>query len=395
VTVDVAPALNSEIQLKVAGDAVLYPLEQSAIVPKLTAPVRKFYVERGAHVRAGQLLAELEDRDLTSAVAESHAAAVQADATYETTARASVPQEAQKAELDMKTAKDAMDAQQTLYDRRQELLKEGALSQKDVSDAFVGLSQARSAYEVARKHHEDLQSFARDQEIKAAAAQRDTARAHEGSAQTQLGYARITSPIDGVVTDRPVFAGETPQPGAPLITIMNVSQIIAKTHLSPQDAAILKVGNPANLIIPGQAPVAGKVTQISPALDPTSTTVEVWIQAANPDGRLRPGASMRIEAIAKTVPNALVIPYSAIITGVAGTTSVIVVDADNKPHQKIVTLGIRDGANVEVVSGLQSGDRVVTVGSFELAKLDEDVFHKTKVKIAPPKEEPDPADEEK
>src|SRR5262249_18403966 len=189
-----------------------------------------------------------------------------------------------------------------------------------------------------------LQSFARDQEIKAAAAQRDTAKAHEESVQTQLNYAKITSPINGTVTDRPVFVGETPQPGTPLITIMNLSQIIAKTHLSPQDAAILKVGDPANLIVPGQAPVAGKVSQISPPLDASSTTVEVWIQAANPDGRLKPGASMRVEAIAKTVPNANVIPYSAVITGVTGNTSVIVVDSDNKPHQKLVTLGIRDGA---------------------------------------------------
>src|SRR3954469_5554389 len=89
VTVDVAPVLNSEIQLKVAGDAVLYPIQQAAIVSKITSPVKKFYVERGAHVKAGQLLAELENSDLTSAAMESQASASQAEATYETTARAS------------------------------------------------------------------------------------------------------------------------------------------------------------------------------------------------------------------------------------------------------------------------------------------------------------------
>jgi multidrug efflux pump subunit AcrA (membrane-fusion protein) len=389
VTVDVAPVLNSEIQLKVSGDAVLYPYKQAAIVPKITVPVKKFYVERGAHVREGQLLAELEDRDLAGALAESRAAATQADATYETTARASVPQEVQKAELDMRTARDGMDAQQKVFDSRQELFRQGAISQKDVNDSAVVLAQARSQYEIAKKHVDDLQSFAKDQEIKAAAAQRDVAKAHEQSAQVQLSYTKITSPIDGVVTDRPIFAGEMPQSGSPLITVMDISQIIAKTHLSPQDAAILKVGDAANLIIAGAAPIAGKVTQISPALDPTSTTVEVWIQAANPNGRLKPGSSMRVEAIAKTVPGALVIPYSAVLTGATGNTSVIVVDSENKPHKKSVTLGIRDGANVQVVEGLDSGERVVTAGAFELAKLDPDVFEKTKVKIAPPKEEPD------
>ena len=62
VTVDVAPVLSSPIQLKVGADAVLYPLQQAAITPKVSAPVKKFYVERGAAVRAGQLLAELENQ---------------------------------------------------------------------------------------------------------------------------------------------------------------------------------------------------------------------------------------------------------------------------------------------------------------------------------------------
>ena len=61
VTVDVAPVLSSAIQLKVKADAVLYPLQQAAIVPKITAPIKKFYVEKGSTVRAGQLLAELEN----------------------------------------------------------------------------------------------------------------------------------------------------------------------------------------------------------------------------------------------------------------------------------------------------------------------------------------------
>src|SRR5690349_5872951 len=74
VTVDVAPVLNSEIQLKFTADAVLYPVQQAAIVPKITAPVKKFYVERGAHVKAGQLLGELENQDLAGALAESKAA---------------------------------------------------------------------------------------------------------------------------------------------------------------------------------------------------------------------------------------------------------------------------------------------------------------------------------
>src|SRR5262245_30568179 len=89
VTVDVAPVLSSAISLKVTADAILYPLQQAAIVPKISAPVKRLYVDRGSRVRAGQLLAELENRDLSSAVAESQAAYEQAEANYQATVRGS------------------------------------------------------------------------------------------------------------------------------------------------------------------------------------------------------------------------------------------------------------------------------------------------------------------
>src|SRR5437667_12029318 len=96
VTVDVAPVLSSQISLKVTADALLYPLQQAAIVPKISAPVKKFYVERGSRVREGQLLAELENRDLAGAVTENQANYDQAEANYQTVSKATVPEEAQK-----------------------------------------------------------------------------------------------------------------------------------------------------------------------------------------------------------------------------------------------------------------------------------------------------------
>ena len=390
VTVDVAPVLSTSISLKVTSDALLYPLQQASIIPKISAPVKKFYVDRGARVRAGQLLAELENRDLTAAVAETQAAYEQAEANYQTVLRATGPEEAQKSEIDVRTAKEVMDQQQKLYESRQALYKEGAISQKDVNDAQVTLAQARNQHEIAQKHLETVQSVSREQTLKGAAAQRDAAKARFENAEAQLSYSRIISPIDGVVTDRPIFAGEMASNGAPMITLMDVSQVIARAHVSQDDAKYLKVGDAANLVLPdASALIPGKVSVISPALDPANTTVEVWVQAANPNGRLKPGTSMRAEMIAQTVPSALVIPQAAVLTSSSGNTSVMVVDSENKPRRKPVTLGIRDGGNVQVSEGLASGERVVTIGAFELAKLDEEVFAKTKVQIQPPKEEED------
>ena len=100
-------------------EALLYPRQQAAIAAKITAPIKKFYVDKGAAVRAGQLLVELENGDIASALKESQAAQAQAEATFETMARATVPEEIQKTELDVQAAKAALDAQQTIYDSRQ------------------------------------------------------------------------------------------------------------------------------------------------------------------------------------------------------------------------------------------------------------------------------------
>jgi RND family efflux transporter MFP subunit len=296
----------------------------------------------------------------------------------------------QKAELDVRAAKDALDAQQAIYDSRRRLLQEGAIAQKDVNDAQVAFSQARAQAETARKRLDDLRSFVTEQTLKAAAAQRDAARGRNESAQAQFAYTRLVSPIDGVVTDLPFYPGETAPAGAAVVTVMDVSRVIARAHVSQTDALELAVGNDARIIGLNGVPIPAKITQISPALDASNTTVEVWVEAENKDGALRPGASMKVEIVAKTVPNALVIPQQAVMTSPQGSTFSILIDKENKPHLRKIAVGIRDAGKAQVTDGLTSGDRVATTGAYELFKLDAEVLEKTKVQIAPTKEVEEP-----
>lgn len=390
VTVDVAPVLLKTIQRTIRADGLLYPRQQAAIVPKISAPIKRWDVQRGARVRAGQLLLELENQDLAGAATESRAALTQAEATFETTSKATVPEELQKAELDAKAAEDAVNAQQALFDNRQRLYREGAIAQKDVNDAQVAFSQARAQSETARKRLDDLRAFANEQTLRAAAAQRDAARGRNESAQAQYSYSRITSPIDGVVTDLPFYPGETGPAGAAVVTVMDVSRVTARTHVSQSDAKQIAVGNAATLVGDNGVPIAAKVTHVSPALDAGNTTVEIWVEADNKDGKLRPGSSLRVEIVARTVPNALVIPLAAVLTSPQGTTYAVLIDKDNKPHLRKIAVGIRDAGKAQITDGLGSGDRVAITGAYELFKLDTEVLEKTKVQIAPAKEEEEP-----
>src|SRR4051812_49490519 len=112
--VRVAPAIKGSIRLIVNADAVLFPRDQANIVPKVTAPIRRFLVNRGDHVKQGQLLAELENRDLVGAAQESRGQYVQAESNYRSTANAGVPEQVTKAESDLAAARESIDAAKKL-----------------------------------------------------------------------------------------------------------------------------------------------------------------------------------------------------------------------------------------------------------------------------------------
>ncbi len=370
VTVQVDAAEKGPIQRKVVTDAVLYPRDQAAIVPKVVSSIKKWNVDKGSHVKAGQLLGELENQDLTGAAMKSQGGYAQAEVTYQ--------MQVQKSGQDLKFAKQSLDSAQKFYDGRAALYKEGAVSAKDLDDASVALSQAKNTYDLVQKQYD----------LKVAEGAKDAAKGDTENANAMLSYTKITSPIDGVVTDRPYYPGETPATGTPVITVMDLSQIVARSHVAQLEAATLKVGDPATITVPGLgAPVKGKVTLVSPAVDPSSTTVEVWVQAPNPKGSLRPGTSVRVSMVAQTVLQAVVIPQAALLTSPDGVNTVIVLDSDNAPSKKKVKVGIRDAEakTVQVTDGLQGGERVVTVGAFELANEDDPVLAKTKIQVQAPK----------
>lgn len=369
VSVQVDAAEVGKIEHKVIAEAVLFPRDQAAIVPKITAPVKKFFVQRGASVHAGQVLAELEDQDLRGALTENRGGYEQAQATYDA--------QVQKAQQDLRLAKESLDAAQSVYNSRQQLFKQGAASGKDVDDAQVALTQARNNYETAEKQLD----------VRVAQGQLTAAKGKSQSAAAQLSYAKITSPISGIVTDQPIYAGEIAPSGTPLITVMDLSQVVAHAHVSQEDARLLKNGDAATISETAGEEIPGKVVFVGSALDTVNTTVEVWVQAANPKKELKPGETVHVAMVVKTVPKAVVVPAASLLTSPSGDKSVMVLDPDNHPTRQKVTVGIRDGDHVQVLEGLRGGERVVTVGAFELDKLDPPILAKTKIQVQAPKME--------
>ena len=384
--VQVETAVLGAIDHVVTADAVFSPINQANVTPKISAPVKRMLVNRGDHVRAGQVIAELEDRDLAAAVEEAKFQYEQAQSAYATVTGATVVEDQTKAQADVQSAQSAFDAAKKLYDSRVALQKEGALAQRQVDETRLQMVQAQTQLETAQQHLKSLNGVGRQEAIRTAQAQMNAAKAHMDTLGVQLSYARILSPIAGVVADRPVYAGEMASAGMPLISIVDISQVRAVANVPVKEAESIRMGRPARVAGP-DGDVPGTVTVVSPAANANATTVEVWVQIANPGERLKPGATARVSIIAETIQNTLVVPAAALLNGDEGRQKVMVVSSDSVAHERPVTVGVRQGARVQILSGIQPGEQVVTSGGLGL----ED---KAKVTIQQPKSEDDDDDDD-
>ena len=380
----VETAVLGAIDHVVTADAILSPINQASVTPKISAPVKRFLVNRGDHVRAGQLIAELESGDLAAAYEEAKFQYEQAQAAAATVTGATVIEDQTKAQADVQSAQSAFDAAKKLYDSRVGLQKEGALAQRQVDETKLQMVQAQTQLETAQQHLKSLNGVGRQEAIKGAQAQVNAAKAHADTLGVQLSYARILSPINGVVADRPVNAGEIATAGMPLISIVDISQVRAIANVPVKEAESIRVGRPARVAGP-DGDIPGTVTVVSPSANANATTVEVWVQIANPGERLKPGATARVSIIAETLQNTLVVPVSALLNGDEGRQKVMVISSDSVAHERAVSVGVRQGARVQILSGVQPGEQVVTSGGLGL----ED---KAKVTIQQPKSEDDDDD---
>jgi HlyD family secretion protein len=360
------PSMGS-ISEEIAADAILAPISAAAISSRISAPIRAEYVQRGAHVRRGELMVSLDDRDLKGSALDSAGAVTSAQANYTATTQTTIPEEVKKAELDKTQLKAALDVASRTARERQALYKQGALSGREADAAYAAEVQAQAAYDAAHQHAALLEQTTRVTDQQSAQGQLTSAQGKLENAQAQVSFANLRSPIDGVVTDRPLFPGETAAAGAPIITVMDTSSLLAKLHLAQASAQKLRLGYPAKVTVPGmEDPVDATVSFISPALDAGSTTVEVWLKLPNPDGRFKVGTPVHAVMQGTTVSSAMLLPTGAIVPADDGSTNVVVVQPDGRTKKQPVKVGIRTVDAVQILTGVSTSDKVVTEGGYGL-----------------------------
>jgi RND family efflux transporter MFP subunit len=306
---------------------------RSATVSPLTAKVignvTRVLVTEGQRVRTGEVLVEIDDRE---GRARSDAATGGAREADQAISGATAAISAAQANADLANA---------TFQRFAALRARGSVSPQEFEEVAARKAAADAALDQAKRGREAMVSRGAQ------------ARAGAVEAQTFLSYTRLRSPIDGVVTSRLIDPGAQAAPGVPLVIVEDDSRYRVETTVDETLAARLRAGDA--VIIDGS--IAGRVANISPAVDPVTRSALVKIDLPARSG-LRSGGFVSV-GFPVGSRNAVTVPATAVVRR-GSLTSVFIVDAQQTVRMRLISLGDPLPGRVEVLSGLDAGERVVT-----------------------------------
>jgi membrane fusion protein (multidrug efflux system) len=181
-------------------------------------------------------------------------------------------------------------------------------------------------------------------------------------AKLELDYTQIRAPITGVVSERYVKIGNTIAVGDPVFRVTSFDPLVAYLHVPEREYRNIKEGQLVGIevdALPGQ-PIVASVTRVGPIVDPATGTFKITIEITDPEKRIKPGMFGRVAIVYDKHENALQVPRSAILDEDEQTSVFVVVD--DKATRRTVTTGYSNKGMVEIVAGLDDGDRIITVG---------------------------------
>jgi multidrug efflux pump subunit AcrA (membrane-fusion protein) len=371
VSVRVAKVTRETISAPVSAVGTIFPREQAAVGSKISAQIKQMALLKNKVVKAGEVIAVLESRDLVAQRNEAIATLNQERANERSVTTGTIPQTNAQDQKALRDAQAKVATASATYERRRVLYEKGGISKKDLETSQFDLTTAENELRLTEQTIALRAKSLNPNDRALAAARVQAAQQHVATLDAQLSYATIRAPITGVVTDQFQYEGEFAAAGGKLFNIADVSQVIVKAPFADTVAAQLKVGDPATVLptdAPGE-PMTGQVSLVSRSSDPLNRTVEVWVTLANGAGRLRANGAAQVTAATLTKANAIVVPISAVTldasNGNEGT--VMVVDATSVAHEVKVVIGIRTADKMEISEGLQGDETVVIEGNYALA----------------------------
>ncbi|HEY4423562.1 MAG TPA: efflux RND transporter periplasmic adaptor subunit [Pyrinomonadaceae bacterium] len=371
VSVKVAKAETQTIAAPVTAVGTIWPREKADVGAKISAQIKSMPLLKNKLVRAGEVIAVLEARDLQAQRAEALAALNEARANERSLVTGTIPKTNAEDQKALNDARAKVNNARATYERRRALYDKGGISKKDLEASQLDLTTAENELRLEEQTVALRAQSLNPNDRALASARTAQAQQHLATLDAQLSYATIRSPITGIVTDQFQYEGEFASAGGKLVTIADTSSVIVKAPFSDTAVAQVKTGDTVTVVPTDTSAeeMHGQVTLLGRSSDPANRTVEVWVTLGNGDGKLRANGAAQVTIAANSKNDAVVVPASAVTleTSNASEGTVMVVDDQSVAHETKVTIGIRTPDKIEIVEGLKGGETVVIEGNYALA----------------------------
>ncbi len=364
------------------------PVEQVTVMAKLSGTVTNSYKKVGDEVKAGETLYTIDSSDINLAVNQAQAQADAASLAVNSAQNAknnitgsqyeqqilSLETSIKNLEANIATAKDALALSKTSYDNTKKLYDVGAASKVELDQVTLSYNQAKAGVEAQElqlaqakesltltqnKLVSESQKTA-DIGIAQAQASANSASLAVQSASKNLKDVSPTSPISGVVSAKSVVDDQLITTGSPTYTISNIDEVVATINVTENIINNLAVGQQVDVYIKTlDKQVKGTITEVNPVATQTST-FPVKIKLSNKDHVIKPGMFCEVEIVSQNSNNTISLPREAVLRNIE--QSYVYVVENGVAVIKNVETGIDNGSEIEIISGLTSGDQVIIEG---------------------------------
>jgi membrane fusion protein (multidrug efflux system) len=190
----------------------------------------------------------------------------------------------------------------------------------------------------------------------------EVARQEVAETEWRLARTVIKAPFSGRITERFVTLGQNLRPGDELFTVADYDPLVARIYLPESDVIELDEGREVHITLAANTGISftGRISQIAPVVDTATGTVKVTVEAVRPPVGVRPGAFVSIGIVRERHPTALLLPRESVIRELRA--AYVFISEGDTAVKKPVELGLEEGDLVEVLSGLEAGDKVVVAG---------------------------------
>jgi RND family efflux transporter MFP subunit len=349
------PVQRMSVQREVDLSGTLTSPDQARISSEVAGIVRDVRVQLGTEVKAGDVIARLEPRELQLALDRAESALLQVEAQLGIDNRQARQPPADEQIASVRQATANRDDAHNAFERAQQLSGRGLLTQADRDTAETRLKVAEANYQATLDTVHSLKASLQDR------------RASYELAQKKVADAVIKTPVAGSISERLIQPGEYIRENTPVATIVQMSPLKLKTAIQEKHASLIVPGQTVEFDVEAflTRKFKGRIAYVSPAVDQATRTFAVEALVDNSDRQLKPGFFAKGVVLTRLDENVIAVPEDAIST-LAGVSTVYVI-AGGKARAQQVTLGARKDKLVEITSGLKGDETLATTNLSQLA----------------------------